>query len=93
MATVLPAAPRGQRGPKRLDTRAAQLGALASKPDHLDMRDIVVRLSFALMAATTTACGADRVTVCGGLEVVGFTRPDTATIKVGASTIAIAGED
>lgn len=51
---------------------------------------LAVSLAF-IVIASLTACSDNRVTVCGGVEIVSPTLPDTATIKVGAATIAIAG--
>lgn len=43
------------------------------------------------LAAWAGGCR-DAVAICGGLEYLGRTQPDTTTIKVGAATIAIAGQ-
>ncbi|HXT16162.1 MAG TPA: hypothetical protein VN706_11070 [Gemmatimonadaceae bacterium] len=53
-------------------------------------------LSAAIVVVLAVAAGvscSDPVTVCGGVEVIGLTIPDTTTIKMGASTLAIAGDD
>src|SRR5437660_1110653 len=45
---------------------------------------------FSLVACLSCS---DVIRVCAGVAIVRRTIPDTTTIKVGASTIAIAGED
>lgn len=44
-----------------------------------------------ILAVIVTACSSPTI-VCGGLQFQRQTLPDTTTIKVGAATIAIAGD-
>ena len=55
------------------------------------MRALVIPFSLVVLGLASQACR-DVVSVCTVTAVVRLTTPDTTTIKVGASTIAIAGE-